>query len=95
MTRERRRVVRLGDAEIALDIDREDDGARGALCDGDGKRHVVSSDWKPGDPLWSGTVDGRPVAVQVRPVLNGFDLSHRGVESAPMSTPSARRRPRA
>ena len=33
---------------------------------------VVRSDWKPGEPVWSGTVDGEPVAVQVRPILNGF-----------------------
>ena len=26
-----------------------------------------------------GTIDGRAIAVQVLPVLNGFDLSHRGV----------------
>ena len=25
-------------------------------------------DWKPGEPVWPGTVDGEPVAVQVRPV---------------------------
>jgi propionyl-CoA carboxylase alpha chain len=31
--------------------------------------------------LWAGTIDGRPIAVQVRAVLNGFDLSHRGVEA--------------
>jgi propionyl-CoA carboxylase alpha chain len=39
------------------------------------------SRWKPGDPVWSGTLDGRSIFVQVRPVLNGFELSHRGVES--------------
>src|SRR5205085_11182519 len=37
--------------------------------------------WRPGDPLWSGTIDDRPIAVQVRSVLNGFDLFHRGVET--------------
>jgi propionyl-CoA carboxylase alpha chain len=26
-------------------------------------------------------MDGRPVAVQVRPALNGFDLAHRGIET--------------
>jgi len=46
----------------------------------DKKPHRLVSFWKPGDPLWSGTYDGRPIAVQVRPVLNGFDLLHRGVE---------------
>ena len=39
------------------------------------------SRWKPGDLVWSGTVDGRSVSVQVRPVLNGFDLFHHGVET--------------
>ena len=43
-------------------------------------RHL-HSDWKPGDPLWSGTIDGEPVAVQVRTIPNGFALSYRGVEA--------------
>jgi propionyl-CoA carboxylase alpha chain len=46
-----------------------------------GTRQVVISRWKPGDVVWSGTVDGRSVSVQVRPVLNGFDLLHHGVET--------------
>ena len=29
-------------------------------------------------PVWSGTVNGKAVAVQVRPVPNGFQLSWRG-----------------
>jgi propionyl-CoA carboxylase alpha chain len=40
---------------------------------------VVSS-WQPGDPVWHGTIDGEAISVQVRPVLNGFELAHRGVE---------------
>ena len=79
VTRERRRVVRLGDAEFVLDINREDDGLA-VRFDGDAKRHVVASDWKPGEALWTGTVDNDPVAVQVRPVPNGFDLMHRGAD---------------
>jgi propionyl-CoA carboxylase alpha chain len=31
--------------------------------------------------LWSGTIDSHPIAVQVRPVLNGFELTHRGVQT--------------
>jgi propionyl-CoA carboxylase alpha subunit len=47
----------------------------------DGKKvHRLVSSWRPGDSLWSGTYDGRAIAVQVRPALNGFDLAHRGVE---------------
>ena len=40
VTRERRRVVRLGDAEFVLDINREDDGLA-VRFDGGAKRHVV------------------------------------------------------
>jgi propionyl-CoA carboxylase alpha chain len=79
VTRERRRSVRLGEREIVLAIAREDDGLAVRFA-GSSKRVMAISDWKPGDPLWSGTVDGDPVAVQVRPVPNGFDLSHRGCE---------------
>jgi propionyl-CoA carboxylase alpha chain len=39
---------------------------------------ALQSGWKPGEPVWSGTVGGKPVAVQVRPVPNGFLLSWRG-----------------
>ncbi|MGA7489533.1 MAG: acetyl/propionyl/methylcrotonyl-CoA carboxylase subunit alpha [Xanthobacteraceae bacterium] len=42
---------------------------------------LLASAWKPGDPTWSGTIDDRRIWVQVRPVLNGFHLSHRGVET--------------
>ena len=38
----------------------------------------MQSDWKPGDPMWFGNVDGKPVSVQVRSVPNGFLLSWRG-----------------
>jgi propionyl-CoA carboxylase alpha chain len=81
VTRERRRVVRLGDAELVLDITRE--GERFAVqFDGHRKRpRFLASTWTPGDPTWSGTIDDRRVGVQVRPVPNGFDLSHRGVET--------------
>ena len=79
VTRERRRVVRLGEGEIMLDITREDDGLA-LRFGGTGKRVVVTSEWRPGEPLWTGTVDHDPVTVQVRPLPNGFDLSHRGCE---------------
>src|SRR6266568_3474246 len=84
VTREQRRAVRLGESEIALDITREGN-ALVVRFEAAGKprrlSHVLMSAWKPGDPVWSGTIDDRPTSVQVRPVLNGFDLSHRGVET--------------
>jgi len=80
VTRARRRVVRLGRAAFRLDINREDDGLA-VRFDGEGRRIVVTSEWRAGEVLWSGTVDHDPVLVQVRPVINGFDLMHRGVET--------------
>ncbi|MEX2034014.1 MAG: biotin/lipoyl-containing protein, partial [Xanthobacteraceae bacterium] len=47
---------------------------------GIGPARVLVSSWQPGDPVWNGLIDGQPVAVQVRPVANGFLLAHRGVE---------------
>jgi propionyl-CoA carboxylase alpha chain len=81
VTREQRRAVRLGESELALDIMREGDTLAVSFEQDDKTRHVLASEWKPGDPVWTGTIDARPISVQVRPVLNGFDLSHRGVET--------------
>src|SRR5262249_25156236 len=78
VTRERRRAVRLGDSEITLEITREGE-TLAVRFEGAGKsRHsVLASAWKPGDPIWAGTLDDRPISVKVHPVLNGFDLAHR------------------
>jgi propionyl-CoA carboxylase alpha chain len=94
VNRERRRAVRLGDAEISLEIMRSDshasrvDASAEPPADilvvdvlGAGRAHyIVVSSWRPGDPVWHGTIDGEAISVQVRPVLNGFELGHRGVE---------------
>jgi propionyl-CoA carboxylase alpha chain len=42
---------------------------------------VLVSDWKPGDSVWRGVVDGESVIVQVRLISNGFLLAHHGVEA--------------
>jgi len=84
VTRERRRVVRLGETEIALEITRKGDALVVRFGGADKSRrpsHSLVSAWKAGDPIWSGTIDDRPIWVQVRPALNGFDLIHRGVEA--------------
>jgi propionyl-CoA carboxylase alpha chain len=48
---------------------------------GAGGNVPVESSWVPGEPVWRGTVAGREVAVQVRPVPNGFDLAWHGSEA--------------
>jgi propionyl-CoA carboxylase alpha chain len=77
--RDTKRAVWLGATEVALGIGRTNGTIEIRF---DGKPSLLTSDWKPGDPLWSGTVDGKPVSVQVGSIPNGFGLSHRGVETA-------------
>jgi propionyl-CoA carboxylase alpha chain len=83
--RERRRAVWLERNEIALEIAREGDGiaVRFAASDGAlGAPHQLVSPWKPGDPVWQGTIDGHGIAMQVRPIPNGIRLAHQGFEVA-------------
>ncbi len=47
-----------------------------------GNPHHLVSPWKPGEPVWQGTIDGHLVAMQVRPIANGFRLAHQGFEVA-------------
>ena len=80
-----RRVVWLGREEIPLEIAREADHLAIRFIDADGSAgqpHQVASSWKPGEPVWHGTIDGAEVAMQMRPVLNGFRLAHQGFEVA-------------
>jgi propionyl-CoA carboxylase alpha chain len=81
--RQGRRAVWLERDEIVLDIAREDEAivVRFVAADGaEGNPHQLVSTWKPGDPVWEGTIDGVTAAVQVRPIPNGVRLAHQGVE---------------
>ena len=85
VTREGRRAVWLDRDEILLDVARDGDaitirfvGADGGI----GNAHQLLSRWVPGEPVWRGTIDGHPVAMQVRPIANGIRLAHQGFEVA-------------
>lgn len=81
--RERRRAVWLERQEILLEVAREGEAIAIRFVDADGKAgnaHLLQSPWKPGDPVWQGTIDGQFVAVQARPIANGIRLAHQGVE---------------
>jgi propionyl-CoA carboxylase alpha chain len=82
VTRESQRAVWLGDKEYRLEVKREN-GTIEVRFPGHGKssRRHLQSDWKPGDALWTGTINSEPVAVQVRTIPNGFALAYRGVET--------------
>jgi len=78
------RVVQLGDENQKVTIS----GTLGedfevVLLDKKGqerRRTRVSTDWWFGSPIWQGRLDGKEMSVQVRPILNGFELFHRGVQ---------------
>ena len=83
--RQGRRAVWLDRAEILLDITRADGAIAVRFVGTEGKvgpAHHLISKWKPGDPVWQGTIDGADVAVQVRAIPNGVRLTHQGVGSA-------------
>jgi len=82
VVRERHRSVWLGGDEIRLSVARESRGIGVRFVGGasEDTPHILSSPWKPGDPVWQGMIDGEPAAVQVRTIPNGFLLAHRGVE---------------
>jgi len=55
------------------------DGTLLVRFDDVGIAHRLESDWAPGLPVWVGLIDGEKVAVQVRAILNGYEISHAGV----------------
>jgi propionyl-CoA carboxylase alpha chain len=72
---ERRRVVMLGGERFEGEVTEQGGTVTIAL----GERSIaVASDWRPGEPVWRGTLDGVKVAAQVRAILNGVALGHAG-----------------
>ncbi|HVP98671.1 MAG TPA: biotin/lipoyl-containing protein, partial [Roseiarcus sp.] len=74
---EAKRVIVMGESRIKVEVD--GDGETFGVVFADGERVNARSDWRPGDLLWRGTIDGQEIAVQARPILNGYALSHAGV----------------
>ncbi len=78
-----RRIVQLGDQSQQVMVSGQfGDDIEVALLDDKGQEHdrnKVTFDWWFGEPIWIGKLNGVELSVQVRPILNGFDLSYRGV----------------
>jgi propionyl-CoA carboxylase alpha chain len=72
------RTVTLDKAHYDIDIDLGDDALLVRFAE-DGHAHRLESEWVPGDAVWSGLIDGEAAAVQVRSILNGFEIAHAGV----------------
>jgi len=83
IVRESRRAVWLDRNEVLLEVARDGEGVAVRLVGADGKLGqavALLSSWKPGDPVWQGTIAGHSAAVQVRAVPNGFRLAYQGYE---------------
>jgi propionyl-CoA carboxylase alpha chain len=82
----RQRIVDVGGVRIPIEISGELGGPTSvSLLDDAGKAKAtveVVTGWWPGQPVWTGTVGGKPVSVLVRPIANGHLLAHRGMAAA-------------
>ncbi|GJM01596.1 MAG: acetyl/propionyl-CoA carboxylase subuit alpha [Rhodomicrobium sp.] len=78
------RVVKINDTAQTLRVEQPDSESNDLNIhyisdNGDAAPVMVSSEWWFGEPIWSGTVGETKVAVQARPIFNGYELSYNGV----------------
>jgi propionyl-CoA carboxylase alpha chain len=64
--------VALGEGMVSIPLEMDMSVEEGAPL-------TVASDWRPGEPVWRGTVGGRQVAAQIRPVENGVRIAWKGM----------------
>ncbi len=76
-----KRVVMLGKTRVDVEVvDREAQGGLDVVF-ADGKRMRVDSPWTPGHPVWRGDIDEKPMSAKIRPILNGYEISHGGAHA--------------
>ncbi len=73
-------TVKIAGTSLDLSIDGMTADAPGSfdLIVGEGRRLAVSTTWKPGEPVWTGSVAGRPVVAQLRPRGDAMRVDWRG-----------------
>ncbi|MBI1867162.1 MAG: acetyl/propionyl/methylcrotonyl-CoA carboxylase subunit alpha [Methylocystis sp.] len=78
---ERERVCMLGAQRFDVTLETQGE-ALIVHFENDSRARRISSSWRPGAPVFEGTIDGANIFVQARPILNGYELSHEGVNIA-------------
>ncbi len=73
------RAVLLGAERIDVEVG-DDEGVLVGFGGGHDAIRVASR-WRPGERVWSGTIDGVPSVFAARAILNGYDLAHGGCGS--------------
>ncbi|MGB3038819.1 MAG: acetyl/propionyl/methylcrotonyl-CoA carboxylase subunit alpha [Methyloceanibacter sp.] len=74
------RIIEIADAAERVTVAGDVEGPFTVIFEGGGKTINLASNWWFGDPVWKGTIDGKPAFVQIRPILNGYDIIYEGVE---------------
>ena len=76
------RIVELAGAVERVTVEGGMEGPFVVTFGGDGRKANLESGWWFGQPVWEGRIDGKPVSVQIRSILNGYDIIYEGVEVA-------------
>jgi propionyl-CoA carboxylase alpha chain len=81
------RMVELGERRVRITMEGGLDGlltvTLGGAGTGEKKRKInLATNWWFGTPVFEAMINSKPVAVQVRPILNGYHLTYQGVEVA-------------
>jgi propionyl-CoA carboxylase alpha chain len=81
----RERVAMADGEEYQIEVDEGQGEIQVTFLDAEGGPQgfeTVRSRWRPGEPVWRGEVEGRAVAMAVRPIVGGSLLCHRGASLA-------------
>ncbi len=74
----RQRVVMLGETQYPVTVETHGNAWLVRCADTSTTLDVVS-DWRPGEPVWFGTINGEQIAAQVRATPDGVTLAHAGM----------------
>ncbi|MGF7161412.1 propionyl-CoA carboxylase alpha chain [Rhodoligotrophos appendicifer] len=77
----RERTVQIGEEWHSFFVDDDDEGDTIFLRSRSGGLDIeLTGEWQPGQAVWRGAIDGLPMTVQVRRVINGYRLFHGGID---------------
>ncbi len=71
--------VRLGDDYLAVSVTDGSTPGQASISIGGQEPLPVTSDWRPGEPVWRGTVAGQNITAQIRSRLNGIRIAWQGM----------------
>jgi propionyl-CoA carboxylase alpha chain len=74
------RLVRIGDVDFIGAVSEAADETVVSFSAPSPAEVRLSSAWRPGEPSWLGTIGGRAAAMQLRPIPNGFVITHAGTQ---------------